>query len=479
MSRLPTRMRFCLPLALLGLPSTGAAQAFGSSDDTPPAIAAREQAKAAFESSQAATRDLARARLDAARTQLRVRYEMYQAGVEGLTLDFLLETVEQTLRAALAVRENQAERWAALEGLCSIRRLIEKIVGTKYLVGRIGQADYASARCLRLKGEMRLAESGARPDEPIDPPDELTLWRPLFDLSSDSTQYVAEVRDDDKAHAREKFAAVNTPPRELARMRWESARAAFQVREEKYRQGTPDVTLDLLLDSSEQLLEAELAVFDKPSDRLAALARHWRHAWLAEQIVEAKYRFGRAALADLMQAREVRLDAETKLAEARARQKLSGPFWITPVFLAPETIADSLASYPAVSRLVTREIAKAQFESSQRTAYDLALARRDAAVASQRERMDKYWAGAQDARLDWTLEASRRRLEAELAVLDNPAERLAAHRRYCELTRIVEDIVAKKYELGRVSRADLAQARYDRLDAEIRLAEERAKHKVK
>ena len=73
-------------------------------------------------------------------------------------------------------------------------------------------------------------------------------------------------------------------------------------------------------------------------------------------------------------------------------------------------------------------------------------------------------------------EVLRPRLHCEAG---HPAERVAAHESYWELTRIVEDIVAQKYELGRVSLADLAQARYDRLDAEIRLAEAQAKRKSK
>jgi hypothetical protein len=476
MSRLPTRILFCLSLGLLNI---GAAQASGPYEDTPPAIAAKEHAKVAFEASQAATRDLARARLEASQAQLRKIFWFYRFGETDSTIYLsLLKTAERTLRAALAVSENPAERWAFLEGFCSVARFIEHVVRVRYLVGRGPQVQYASARCIRLKGEMRLAKSGARPDEPIAPSDKWALSRPVFDPFFDTLD-PTEDRAEAVIQAREKFAAVNTPLRQLVRPRWESARAAFQEREETYRAGAPDATLDLLLESSEQLPDAELAVFDKPSDRLVALARHWRHAWTAEQIVEAKYRFGRASLADLMQAREAHLDAETKLVEARARQKQSGPFWITPVPLVPEVIVDSLLPSPMVHVLVTREMAKAQFEASQSTAHDLALARRDAARLCQQERWKEYRAGAQDATLDLTLEASRRLLEAELAVLNDPAERVAAHESYWELTRIVEDIVAQKYELGRVSLADLAQARYDRLDAEIRLAEAQAKRKSK
>jgi hypothetical protein len=137
--------------------------------------------------------------------------------------------------------------------------------------------------------------------------------------------------------------------------------------------------------------------------------------------------------------------------------------------LVPHLVPDPLR--------LTKEIAKRQFEASRTTVHDLALARRETARACQQDRLERHRAGAPDVTLDLRLEASRRLLEAELAVLDDPAERLAAHERYWELTRIAEDTVRALYEIGRVGLADFMQTRYDRLDAELRLAEARAKLK--
>ena len=479
------RLLLYLPLALLGLPSRGAAQAFDPSDDVPPAIAAREQAKAMFAASQATTRDLARARLEAARIQLQVRYEHYRAGAQDATLDGLLQAAERTLRTALAVSENPAERRANLAGYCSLLREAERILAAKYSVGRVGLADYAFTTCIRLKGEMRLAESGIRPEEPISLPDEWLLGRPVasfdFDLF-DSMPDLAVDRAEATTRAREKFAAVSTPRLELVRERLEAARTAFRDRAERHgRAVSEDASLHLLLKSYEQLRDAELALFDKPSDRLAALARYWLHVWTAEQIVEAKYRVGRVWLAHFMHAKTERLDAEIKLVQARAQQKLSGPVPTTALSLVPEANADYFDRYLGVQPLGTREkvMAKAQFEASRSTVRDLALARRDAARMGQQDQLAMYRAGAPEGTLDLLLEASRRLIEAELAVLDDQAERVAACERYWELTRIAEDSVHVRYQLGRVSIADFMGARCDRLDAEIRLAEARAKLKGK
>jgi hypothetical protein len=474
------RLLFWLTTALLGLPNTAAAQAVGPSEDTPPAIAAREQAKVAFVRDQASTRDLARARLDAARTELQVRSEMYRAGSHGVTLELLVETAERVLRAALELSENQAERRAALEGYCSLLRFAERITAAKYSVGRIYLATYESIRGIRLQGEMRLSESGARAEEPILPPEEewwISRPAPLaFGLGRfASMPDLDEERAEETAHAREKFAAVSTPRRELARMRRDSARTELREGEEYYRAGDPGYTLDLLVKSSAKLLDAEFALSDQPADRLAALSRHWLYVWAVEQITETASRAGRVTLGEVMEVRRDRLGVEVKLAEARAGQGLSGPVPMAPVLLVPEGSAENFAPCLVVPLLITREMAKSQFEAGRAAARDLALARRDAARVCQQEQWENYQTGASGAPV--LFQASRKLLEAELAVLDDPAERVAARERYWEQTRIVEDVQRAKYEVGRVSLADVMQISYERLDAEIRLAEARAKLK--
>jgi hypothetical protein len=471
------RLLLCLPLALLGLPSTGRAQAFGPYDEVLPAIAAREQAKAALPASQATPRDLARAQLSAAREQLRESYVYYRIGARLATFDDLLEAAERTLRAALALSEKPAERRAALAGYCSVLREAERIVGARYSLGRAGLADYAFAACMRLKGEMLLAGSGARPEELIPLPDEwLLLLSWSVPLDFDRSDSLAE----DMARVREKFAAVSTPRLELARERLEAARASFRVRAENYRDGREDASLYLVVKSCEQLRDAELALLDKPADRLAALTRYWLLAWMDEQILEAKYDVGRVSLASFMHVKTARLDAEIKLVEARAQQKLFDPIPTTSTSLIPEANADYFAPHLVLDALLlTKEIAKRQFEVSRTTVRNLALARREAARACQQDRLEMYRAGAPEGTLDLLLEASRRLLEAELPVLDDPVERVAAGERYWELTRIAEGTVRTLYEVGRVSLAGFTGTRYERLDAEMRLAEERAKLKGK
>ena len=101
--------------------------------------------------------------------------------------------------------------------------------------------------------------------------------------------------------------------------------------------------------------------------------------------------------------------------------------------------------------------------------------RRDMAELEVKVRYDKYRAGAQDATLDLILEGSKRLLKAELELSEKKADRLAAREQFVKLTKEIAEIVKAKYNVGRVSQADLAQAEYERLDAEIALERERAR----
>jgi hypothetical protein len=436
---------------LLGLPAPGFGQA---DDDSPPFVDVKEWAKQRFEASQAAPHDLAKRRLEAARTEWQVCYWFYRVGESDHALDFLLDAADRVLRATLALSENAEQRQAALEAYCSLVRGAERIVEAKYSVGRIGPADYAFTRQMRLRGELRLREAGARAEEPIE-----ASWQqdPLWVDDWPG-------RTEKETHA--KFTAVSTPRLELARARRDAARWEFQERYDKYRAGAPDTTLDLLLEAAEHDTDAELVLCDKPSERVGVWSRRWEFAWEAERIVTAKYRVGRASLADLMQTRADRLSAEIRLAETLGAANRSTPL-LTPPTLLERDSSDA--------RTETKELARAQFEASQTSLRDLALARREAIRVQLQVRMDKYRAGAQDATLDLLLKAAKQNLDAELAVALARPERVAAHERLVEWTQLVEDIVRRKYEVGRVSRADYAQSQYECLDAEIRLREAREK----
>lgn len=426
-------------------------------------IGVKEWAKAAFEASQAAPRDLARARTEAVRTQLRVRYAKYVAATWDASFDRLMEVVARLAEAELAVLEKPTptDRQAALAARWLFALSAEQIAERRYHIGAVSLAVLMQARRARLDAEIKLREAGegTKSSDPFVPSLPLGLEGPFFDF-------------DEKEAAKSTFEAGQADLRDLARARRDAAHLEFRVCYQKHLAGDQNATSDILLASAMQVVEAELAALEKPmpADRLAVLAARWQSALFAEWFVEAKYRAGRISLANLKQAQYARLDAEIKLRGVNDGRKLPDSFL---TFSFPLELEEPFLDFDV------KEVAKSAFEAGQADLRDLAQARRDAIHTSFQERYEKYRAGAQDATLDLLLEASRQLLEAELGVHDDPAERLAAHERFWGALRIAEEIVRAKYAVTRVSLADYAQAQYNRLDAEIRMRQAREQLKEK
>jgi outer membrane protein TolC len=72
-------------------------------------------------------------------------------------------------------------------------------------------------------------------------------------------------------------------------------------------------------------------------------------------------------------------------------------------------------------------------------------------------------------------EASTRLLHAQMELSDKKADQLAALEAHFELTKVIEDRNQARFNAGLISMADVSQAKYFRLEAEILL--ERAKAK--
>jgi hypothetical protein len=110
-------------------------------------------------------------------------------------------------------------------------------------------------------------------------------------------------------------------------------------------------------------------------------------------------------------------------------------------------------------------MARARFEAAQANPQQLARARLETARAGLDAEMQSFVAGKTSHRavLAW----SRRLLEAESAVAGGKGPPLAALGAYWLRAWEVERIVQGQYEAGRVPLADYAEARWQRLQAEI------------
>jgi RNA polymerase sigma factor (sigma-70 family) len=89
------------------------------------------------------------------------------------------------------------------------------------------------------------------------------------------------------------------------------------------------------------------------------------------------------------------------------------------------------------------------------------------------ERHQEYLAGR--GTLDILFEASRELVHAEQELSGNKADRIAALEAHLKLTKDIEEINRTRFDAGRLSRADMHQSTYYRLEAEIWLEREKAK----
>ena len=105
-------------------------------------------------------------------------------------------------------------------------------------------------------------------------------------------------------------------PRELLEKRVAAARAVYDQNLSRYRGG--EAIPSDLFQWSENLLEAELPLADKPADRIEMLRNHLDRTRLVEKIARAHAVTGQGRSADAMAATYFRLGAEIRLFEAGA-----------------------------------------------------------------------------------------------------------------------------------------------------------------
>jgi hypothetical protein len=97
--------------------------------------------------------------------------------------------------------------------------------------------------------------------------------------------------------------------------------------------------------------------------------------------------------------------------------------------------------------------------------------RYNAAVQGARGRWQEFLAGR--CSLDGLLPSARQVLDAGLPLNDRAADRIALLAQFAELARDVEKVAQARHQAGQIPITEAAQARYLRLDAEIRLLQAR------
>jgi hypothetical protein len=426
---------------------------------------AKEWAKAKFEASQAAPAEVARWRLDTAREWFRARRQVYWAG--GGTLELALGAAQAVAASEAAVDNSPAGRAAALVRAWEFGRLAEQLTAAGHEARRVPFSVYQAGRYARLLADGQLVEALdgqerllgqaslsipallSLQEAPAGPRDEFA-----FSL------YLWETRQ----AARDLFEVLRSSPADLARARLDAARGEVRARLQEYLAGRG--TLFILLACLPSLTEAEHAVFGAKADSAAFREKHWEIARAIHDACAYAYEAQRVKAADLFEARFARLKAEARLVKSLAEPDRT---------VAPPTELDNLladTSDPERGPFFSRDLAKAKFAVSQARLADLASAQLDAARGEFLARRQEYLAGR--GTLDLLLGNADRLLEAKWAVDTTPAGRAAALEDYWQLTWEADQLTSNGYDRGRVFAADYFQARYRRLDTELRLIRERA-----
>ncbi len=267
----------------------------GHPTDADVALAQQQRlAREEWEAIQADPHQLAQELRQAAREGLRATLQEFRDG--KVTPEVVLEWTLRDLDANLVSRDRDADPTPLLERRWKTLRRIEEGAAVKLQVGKLAASDLETCRCLRLAAEIawRQARQGAEKPGGRN--------RPAVD---DDTA-------DDADWARAKEKASRADLRDLLRERLRAARDANRDIDQEFQAG--QLTVELPLEASLLLLEAEYAAASGPKEKAAALERHWRRGLDLEAVAERKLGEGKIAVADVMEARFARQEAEMWIA---------------------------------------------------------------------------------------------------------------------------------------------------------------------
>jgi hypothetical protein len=275
--------------------------------------------------------------------------------------------------------------------------------------------------------------------------------------------------------ARFKHALLQSDPRQLVRAKLDMARAETEPRFQEFLSGRG--TLDILLEAAQHWLDSELALCERDTDRVAALARHWQLIWTVETVNRVRYDAARIPLQDLARTQYARLEAEVNLVQTAAR---AGPEDRAALF-SPHATLDAVDAvvraaqpvapgrFPQARRPLGEDpavnpkgLAQAKPRLVRADPAALARAKVDAARTECDARFQEFLSGR--GTLDILQGAARRRLDAERAL---SGEEAAAVERYWELTRVIETVNHGRMEAGRIPVKEWQESRATRIGAEL------------
>jgi len=449
---MPRAILLLTALVPLCLATTAQAQARRPADDGPPSASplhtspldSKPRAKAEWQVKQADIQELMNGRARAAWLAFQGHLKDFVTSGRGTFP--LLEAVAKLRAAELALADNERERLAILERAWRGLRLMDDTMHERYDQGRVNYKDWLDCRHARLTQEIELCQ--AQRTTPATP-----VPLPLSRSRGSDIEPTALLFS--KQLARDKFEAVRADPKELARARLYPAEYSAQMRLGNLMCGR--ASLGFTLQAWWRLLQTRLAVMDKEIDRRAAIEQYWQVTAEIDDIYQAMYAAGRIDVYGRMLARERRLEAEHLLrSQLKDVEKQA-----TRVPLKYERWCEGADAD-------AKALARAKFEAWHSEPRALPRSRLEAALVVYRE--CAFPSHPESVAFDFTLAAAARRLlEAELAVAENDATRLAARRRYWDCRRWMADINKARYDAGRIDMPYYAETVRDLRKAEIEL----------
>ena len=245
----------------------------------------KDFAKARFELTDSRFQKLALAKLAVAQEGLNGEIENVKVGRKLADLS-TLEAGQWWLESALALQKQKASRFAVLQKNWVLVKEVEAITKQQLESGRTDITKWAPIFALALEAEIRLLEEG-RPENGK-PSDLIGNHAVLEGLDALHVVSEFDLLQDAKELARARFDVVGADLRKLGRAKLAATRYWGIGEEQNVELGPKPADLTTIT-ALQRWLQSERALCTTKAEHLAALERHWTHAFIIERITKQQF----------------------------------------------------------------------------------------------------------------------------------------------------------------------------------------------
>jgi RNA polymerase sigma factor (sigma-70 family) len=200
------------------------------------------------------------------------------------TVDMAAEANRFWGAAEIALSDNKTERVAAIQAQIDRAQTVERIVRERFDAGLAKPIELTLAKADRENAEGLLSD---------------------------------EQKSRDDFEERRAAIELNRKLQPLMQKRLDAVREQMRARAEEFL--AAKTTLDVVLECSANLLKAQQEMSDRPVDRLRMLEMHYQRMKTVHEIMDIRFRAGKATTAETAQAAYNRYDAEIALERFKAK----------------------------------------------------------------------------------------------------------------------------------------------------------------